>query len=163
VVGSCILGYCTAKSVISVQMFQRNTPPWSSGCFCLEDGDGIQEHFLRLRAKSYGSEHSAFWKYQNPDDADGVSLRKIVWFVSTDLTLSSRRYYWILLPWKLQDTWGQYVSWKCCYPPSRLHSVIITMWLSPALSLKCHANFKCFPCSHFTWMSVYASYWQVLS
>lgn len=160
---SCILGYSSAKSVISVQMFQRNTPPWSSGCFCLEDGYGTQEHFLRLRAKSYGSEQSAFWKYQNPDDADGVSLRKFVWFVSTDIAVGSRRYYWILLPWKLQDIGEQYVSWKCCYPPSTLHSVVITMWLSPALSLKCHARLKCFPCPRFTRMSVYASYCQVLS
>lgn len=94
---------------------------------------------------------------------DGVSLRKSVWFVSTDIAVSSRRYCRILLPWKLQDIGGQYVSWKCCYSPSRLHSVIITMWLSPALSLKCHACLKCFPCPHFTRMSVYASYWQVLS
>jgi hypothetical protein len=36
---------------------------------CFEAGDSTQENVLRLRAMSYGSDQSAFWKYQNPDDA----------------------------------------------------------------------------------------------
>ena len=43
------------------------------------------------------------YEYENPDEADTFSHWNVGIFESPDACVSPRRFYWIFLPWKLQD------------------------------------------------------------